>query len=45
MFLRFTEASEDDPVGRDAELLDGEEKKVSMKLDLTENDTMRNILI
>lgn len=42
--FKFTEASEDDPVGRDAELLDGEEKKVSMKLDLTENDTMRKTI-
>ncbi|XWS42944.1 hypothetical protein CRYUN_Cryun16bG0057500 [Craigia yunnanensis] len=44
--FKFAEASsEDDPVRSDAELLDGEEKKVSMKIDLTENDTIGNILI
>ncbi|OMO78023.1 hypothetical protein CCACVL1_14698 [Corchorus capsularis] len=36
--------SEDDPVRSDAEPSDGEEKKDVMKLDLTGNDTMGNIL-
>ncbi|XP_022745701.1 DNA-binding protein RHL1-like isoform X2 [Durio zibethinus] len=39
--FKFSEASsEDDPVRSDAEPLDGEEKEVSMKLDLTETDTI-----
>lgn len=39
--FKFAEASsEDDPVRSDTESLDGEEKKVSMKLDLTEDDTI-----
>ncbi|KAK9043666.1 hypothetical protein V6N11_072001 [Hibiscus sabdariffa] len=44
--FNFAEASsEEDSVGNDAEPVDGEEKKVGLKLALTDDDTVANILI